>query len=191
MNITFNERDALLVVDLQYDFMPDGALHVPEGDKIIPLVNTLPAAAQKGHATIIASRDWHPTNNSSFKEQGGPWDPHCVQNTHGASFHKEVKFPENTIVVSKGFEIEHPYSAFDAKSENGYGQSLPDILKQHNIQRVIIAGLALDYCVKASCLDAIKQGFETLVVLDATRAITAEDGQETVRVLKSFGIQLI
>ena len=191
MSIRFDSNDALLVVDLQYDFMPDGALHVPGGDEIIPLVNTLLAAAQEGHAIVIASRDWHPANNSSFKEQGGPWDPHCVQNTQGAAFHNEVRFPENTIVVSKGFEIEHPYSAFDAKSENGYGQSLPDILKQHKIKRVVVAGLALDYCVKASCLDAVKQGFETLVVVDATRAITADEGQETLRILKSFGIQLI
>lgn len=191
MDLKFGPKDALLVVDLQYDFMPDGALHVPGGDEIIPLVNTLLAAAEKGNATIIASRDWHPANNSSFKEQGGPWDPHCVQNTPGASFHKDVQFTDRSIVVSKGFTIEHPYSAFDAKSENGNGISLPDILKQNKIERVIIAGLALDYCVKASALDAMKHNFETIVVKDATRAITEEDGKETLRVLESFGVKII
>ncbi len=190
MDLKFGPKDALLLVDLQYDFLPDGALQVQDGDKIIPLINTLIESAQMGHATIIASRDWHPTNHVSFKEQGGPWPAHCVQNTHGAELHEGVHFPEKTLVVSKAFKADHEaYSAFHAETSDG--RTLVELLNEHNIQRLIIGGLALDYCVKASALDAIKHDFETVVVKEATRAINEEDGLETIRVLKSFGVKII
>lgn len=187
MNVKFSPNDALLVVDLQYDFLPDGALHVPQGNVVIPIINTLIAEAIKGHAAVIASRDWHPANHVSFQEQGGPWPPHCVQNSHGAEFHKDVQFPAKTIIISKAFKEDHEaYSAFAGETSNG--QSLASVLKKHHVKRVIVCGLALDYCVKASCLDAVKEGFDALVIEDATRAINAEDGQEAVRLLKSFGV---
>ncbi len=188
LNITFNANDALLIVDLQYDFLPDGALHVPEGNTVIPIINTLIDAANKGHAPIIASRDWHPTNHCSFHEQGGRWPSHCVQNTPGAQFHSDVDFPDNTIIINKAFKADHEaYSAFSGETADG--QTLTALLKKLDIKRLIIGGLALDYCVKASCLDAIKAGFETIVVLDATKAINQEDGKEALKILTSFGVQ--
>jgi nicotinamidase/pyrazinamidase len=189
VDIQFNSSDALLVVDLQYDFLPGGSLGIQEGDQVIPVINTLIEAAKKGHATIIATRDWHTANHVGFKEQGGPWPPHCVRNTHGAQFHEDIQYPANALVVSKVSEIYHEYSAFPAMTDDG--QPLPKILEERHIKRVIICGLALDYCVKASSLDAVKLGFETIVALDATRAINTEDGEEAVRVLKSFGVQFI
>lgn len=190
MDIKFNINDALLLVDLQYDFLTGGALGAPDGDGVIPVVKTLIEAAKKGHATIIASRDWHPANHISFREQGGPWPPHCVQNTHGAAFHKDILFPQNTIIINKAFEPDlEAYSAFGGETADGH--SLSEVLKQHHIKRLIIGGLALDYCVKASCLDALKEGIETLVVLDATRAINKEDNAENLRLLTSFGVQII
>lgn len=190
MDIKFNSNDALLVVDIQNDFLPGGTLGVPEGDQVIPVIKDLITAAQQGHATIIASRDWHPANHMSFHEQGGPWPPHCVQNTHGAEFHKDLKYPDNTIVVSKAFEPTlESYSAFNAQTTEGL--RLPEILEKHKITRIIICGLALDYCVKASSLDLVKAGFDTLVIKDATRAINEEDGEEAIRILSSFGVQVI
>lgn len=190
MDIKFHSNDALLVVDIQNDFLPGGSLGVPQGDQVISPIKHLISESQKGHATIIASRDWHPANHISFHEQGGPWPAHCVQNTHGAEFHQDLKYPENTIVVSKATKSDSDaYSAFHAETENGI--PLPIILEEHNIQRIIICGLCLDYCVKASSLDLIKAGYETLVVLNATKAIDAEDGLETIRLLTSFGVQFI
>ncbi len=190
MDIKFNSNDALLVVDIQYDFLPGGTLGVPLGDQVIPPIKELITAATKGHATIIASRDWHPANHISFHEQGGPWPPHCVQNTRGAEFHESLQYPKNTIVVSKATNPDiDVYSAFHAETETG--APLPKILEEHNIKRIIICGLCLDYCVKASSLDLIKAGYEILVVLNATKAIDAEDGLETIRLLKSFGVQFV
>lgn len=183
-------NDALLLVDLQYDFLTDGALGAPDGDGVIPVVKTLIDAAKNGHAIIIASRDWHPDNHMSFHEQGGPWPPHCVQNTHGAAFHKDVLFPENTIIINKAFKADlEAYSAFGGETADG--RSLAEVLKQQHIKRLIIGGLALDYCVKASCLDALKEGIETIVVLDATRAINKEDGEEAIKLLTRFGVQFV
>lgn len=190
MNIKFHSNDALLVVDIQNDFLPGGSLGVPQGDQVIPPIKELISAAQKGHATIIASRDWHPANHMSFQEQGGPWPPHCVQNTPGAKFHESLHYPKDTIIVSKATNPDiDAYSAFHAETENGI--PLPKILEERNVKRVIICGLCLDYCVKASSLDLIKAGYETVVVLNATKAIDEEDGLETIRLLTSFGVQVI
>lgn len=190
MDIKFNKNDALLVVDIQNDFLPGGALGVPFGDQVIPPIQGLIMAATEGQATIIASRDWHPANHISFHEQGGPWPPHCVQNTHGADFHKDLKYPEEAIVVSKAFKPNlEAYSAFTAQTDDGV--LMPLLLEARNIKRVIICGLALDYCVKASSLDLIKADYETIVVLNATKAINEDDGLETIRLLTSFGVQFI
>jgi nicotinamidase/pyrazinamidase len=187
VNVKFSQHDALLVVDLQYDFLPEGALHVPQGNVVIPIINTLIAEASKGQAMVIASRDWHPADHISFHEQGGPWPPHCIQNTHGAEFHKNVQFPQNTIIVSKAFKADHEaYSAFAGETTDG--QPLANVLKKQHVNRLIICGLALDYCVKATSFDAVKEGFEAVVIEDATRAINEEDGQEAIRLLKSFGV---
>jgi len=163
-----DKADALIIVDVQRDFCSDGALPVPEGDKVVPLLNEYIKLFTKTKAHIFATRDWHPPNHMSFKAQGGPWSPHCVQNTQGAKFHPDLKLPKNTIVVSKAMNpLKENYSGFE-------GAELAKILRKLEIVRVFVGGLATDYCVKNTVLDALKLGFETVLLLDAIAGINAE-----------------
>ncbi|MDK2782783.1 MAG: nicotinamidase/pyrazinamidase, partial [Thermococcaceae archaeon] len=144
--------EALIIVDMQRDFMPGGALPVPEGDRIIPTIEELVEKFKKRGALIVATRDWHPPDHISFKERGGPWPSHCVQNTKGAEI--VVKLPEDTIVISKADKPDkEAYSGFE-------GTELAEILKEKGVKRVYICGVATEYCVKATALDALKHGFE-------------------------------
>jgi nicotinamidase/pyrazinamidase len=167
---TLNKTDALLVTDVQNDFLPGGALAVPQGDQIIPILNEYTNRFSKSGAHVLASRDWHPTNHISFKAQGGPWPPHCVLNTEGAKFHLSLKLPEGTQIISKATQPEREaYSAFD-------GTNLGDELRQLGVKRFFIGGLATDYCIVNTVLDARKQGFETVVLMDAVRGINVKPG---------------
>ena len=171
-----NKKDALIIVDVQRDFCPGGALPFPEGDKIIPFLNEYIRLFKKTRASIFATRDWHPPNHLSFKAQGGSWPPHCVQNTQGAKFHPDLKLPKNTIVVSKAMNPrKENYSGFE-------GAELANILRKQGIVRVFVGGLATDCCVKNTVLDALKLGFETVLLLDAIAGINAEpeDAQEAI-----------
>ncbi|MGI9174482.1 MAG: nicotinamidase [Rhodothermales bacterium] len=173
--------DALLLVDVQNDFIPGGALGVPHGDAVIPVLNAWIAAAREADIPIYASRDWHPANHVSFEAQGGPWPPHCVQNTRGAQFCADLDLQDDVIVVSKG---DHPdleaYSAFD-KTE------LAGRLRSAGVERLWIGGLAQDYCVRASTLDAAGEGFQAHVILPAIRAITEETGQQALDEMREAG----
>lgn len=157
--------DALLVVDVQNDFMPGGALPVPEGDEVVPVLNRwIEAALQKG-LPVFASRDWHPADHVSFAEQGGPWPPHCVQHTEGAAFHTDLYLPGDVIVVSKARTSDtDAYSAFD-------GTDLVEYLRSAGVRRLWVGGLALDYCVHASVMDALDLGLEVMLIPEASRAI--------------------
>ena len=157
--------DALLVVDVQNDFMPGGALPVPEGDEVVPVLNQwIEAALQKG-LPVFASRDWHPADHVSFAERGGPWPPHCVQHTEGAAFHPDLYLPGDVIVVSKARTSDtDAYSAFD-------GTDLVEYLRDAGVERLWVGGLALDYCVRASVMDALDLGFEVVLIPEASRAI--------------------
>ena len=169
-NLNINNKDALLITDIQLDFLPGGTLPIKEGDQLIPVLNEYIKIFQKANAPIIASRDWHPQNHMSFKAQGGPWSPHCVQNTEGASFHPDLKLPEETIVVSKATDpAKEAYSVFD-------GTDLADTLKTQGVVRVFVGGLATDYCVVNTVLDASKVGLAAVVLEDATRGINVEAG---------------
>ncbi len=166
------KTDALIIVDVQRDFCLGGALPVPEGDQVVPFLNEYIKLFKKAKASILATRDWHPPNHISFKAQGGPWPPHCVQNTPGAKFHPDLKLPKNTTVVSK---------AMNPQKENhsGFEGSGPaNTLKKQGIARVFVGGLATDYCVKNTVLDALKLGFEAVLLLDAVAAITAKPGDD-------------
>ncbi|RDD60566.1 nicotinamidase [Ferruginivarius sediminum] len=179
------QGDALLVVDVQNDFCPDGALPVPRGDEVVPVLNDWVAAAREAGAQVYASRDWHPRDHISFESQGGPWPVHCVQDTEGAAFHRDLKLPDDVIVVTKGTRFDQDqYSAFD---QTGFAEEL----KRKGIGRVWIGGLAEDVCVRATALDARKQGFDVHVVLDATRAITDESKRSTEDELKEAGVSLV
>lgn len=186
--LNFQAGDALLIVDIQYDFFPGGALGVPEGDQIIPLVNEMIAEAKENNLPIYASRDWHPANHCSFTEFGGPWPVHCVQDSEGAALHRDVPLPEDTIVVNKAFDFDQEaYSAFEGLTDQDQ-QPIAELLRNQGVKRLWIGGLALDYCVKASALDAAKEGFDTHVILDATRAIATDKIEEVIDELKAAGV---
>jgi nicotinamidase/pyrazinamidase len=158
--------DALIVVDVQNDFCPGGALAVPHGDAVIEPLNWL----MRQHDLVVATRDWHPPDHSSFAEQGGPWPVHCVQETHGAQLRSDLDRDAIDVVVDKGQDREtEGYSGFEATS-------LDQLLRDRGVERLHIGGLALDYCVKNTALDALRKGFPVTVHLAATRAVNVEDG---------------
>ena len=168
-------RDALLLVDVQNDFCPGGALGISEGDRIVPLANWYARLFERRGLPVFASRDWHPAVTSHFQAYGGVWPPHCVQNTRGAEFHPQLSLPENSIVVSKGMDpSEDAYSAFQAQTAEG--ETLADALRERGVQRLFIGGLATDYCVKATTLDAVNAGFEVVVLEDSVKGIDLNPG---------------
>ena len=155
---------------MQKDFLLGGALPVEGGDEIIPVLNGYIKRFEDAKAHIFASRDWHPSNHISFKAQGGQWPPHCVQDTEGAKFSPSLKLPSKIAVISKATNPEHEsYSVFD-------GTSFGHELKMCEIKRLFIGGLATDYCVVNTVLDARKLGYETVVLTDATLGINVEPG---------------
>jgi len=176
--------DALLVVDVQPDFCPGGALAVPEGDAVIPVLNAWIAAARERGVPVYASRDWHPLQHVSFEAQGGPWPPHCVQDTPGAAYHPDLALPEDAVTIAKGTRLDRDqYSAFD-------GTGLAEHLRQAGIERLWVGGLAQDVCVRASVLDACKEGFAVHLIADATRPVDAAAGEEALREMGEAGARL-
>ncbi|MDE2904162.1 MAG: bifunctional nicotinamidase/pyrazinamidase [Chloroflexota bacterium] len=177
-------RDALLLVDVQNDFCPGGALAVTDGDAVVPVLNDWIAAAGQGGALIFASRDWHPADHVSFAEQGGLWPPHCVHDTPGAAFHPDLELPDDTSVVSKAEQPDHEaYSAFDSGE-------LGKMLRAAGIRRLWVGGLATDYCVKASVLDAVAiPELEVHVITDAIRAVDVApgDGEAALKAMREAG----
>lgn len=167
--------DALIVVDVQNDFCPGGSLAVPEGDAVVPVLNEYMSRAADAGVPIFASRDWHPEHTRHFAAEGGPWPPHCVQGTPGAEFHPELRLPEGVAIVSKGMSTEDQgYSALEAVLPDG--QSLLEALRARGVEHIYIGGLATDYCVRATTLDALKDGFTTSVLVDASRAVDVQPG---------------
>lgn len=157
---------ALLIVDVQHDFLPGGALGVPDGDAVIP---ALVAAAARADV-VVASRDAHPADHCSFAAQGGPWPPHCVEGTHGAELHPEIAALDLDLVVEKATAADRDaYSAFD-------GTGLADDLRSRGVDRLEVGGLATDYCVRASVLDALRAGFAVTVLTDGIRGVEVTEG---------------
>ncbi len=176
--------DALIIVDVQNDFCPGGALPIEEGDRVVPVLNEWIAAAVDKALPVYASRDWHPAGHISFDERGGPWPPHCIQDSDGAAFHPDLKLPATTIKVTKGVRFDQDQnSAFD---ETG----LTEQLRRDGIKRVWIGGLARDVCVLATVLDACRVGFDTRVIMDATRPVTTEGGEDARKQMESAGASL-
>lgn len=162
--------DALLVVDVQNDFCPGGALAVGEGDRVVPVLNEWIEEARTIGVPVFASRDWHPAGHISFRQRGGPWPPHCVQGTPGAAFHPGLNLPSNVEIVTKADKPdEDSYSAFG-------GTRLAERLRHAGVRRLWIGGLAQDYCVRATALDAIREGFDVHLIVDATRAVNVSPG---------------
>lgn len=171
-------RAALLVVDVQNDFCAGGALAVPQGDRVIDPINRLLAACAAAHTAVFASRDWHPIGSSHFVGRGGRWPVHCVADTPGAAFHPQLRLPNATAVVSKGQALDSDgYSAFDGTLPAG--ETLEAALNERNVGHVTVCGLATDYCVRASVLDARTRGFGVSVVREAIAAVNLQPGDET------------
>jgi nicotinamidase/pyrazinamidase len=164
------DQSALIVVDVQNDFCPGGALPVKNGDKVIPILNEYIGEFSRQSKPIFFTRDWHPKNHISFVQRGGRWPPHCLKNSKGARFHPSLIIPNDAILVSKGTEKDkEAYSGFE-------GTALAETLRSMGIQRIFIGGLATDYCVKSTVLDGLKSGFETYVLKDASMGINASPG---------------
>ncbi|MHC4141946.1 MAG: nicotinamidase [Planctomycetota bacterium] len=181
-----DSSDALLIVDVQNDFCPGGALPVAEGDQVVPVLNRWIEQARRAGAMIVATRDWHPPNHGSFAAQGGPWPVHCVQETPGAAFHPNLALPDDAGIISAGIAPEDEgYSAFQ-------GTDLAERLEAAGVRRLWVGGLALDYCVRATVLGGLEAGFEVHLILDATRAVNLSpgDGDKSVRRMKSAGARI-
>ena len=162
--------DALLVVDVQRDFLPGGSLAVPRGDEVVPVLNRCIAHAKARGMPVIASRDWHPPRHCSFREQGGPWPPHCIAGTAGADFAAALALPADVIIVNKATDpAPDAYSAFA-------GTDLAARLRALGAGRLAVGGLATEYCVLNTVRDALAEGLEVAVLTDAIRAVDVVPG---------------
>jgi nicotinamidase/pyrazinamidase len=165
MRLKLTKYDALVIVDVQRDFCAGGALAVPDGDAVVQPLNSYIEVFKSANLPIVATRDWHPPNHISFRERGGLWPPHCVQGTEGAEFHPQLKLPEETLIISKATQPDlEAYSGFE-------GTELESLLKSKGVKRLFVGGLATDYCVKMTVLDALKLGFTTFLLEDAIRGV--------------------
>jgi len=184
-NDMLEEGDGLVLVDVQNDFCPGGALPIEKGDEVVPVLNQWIEAAQAKGIPIYASRDWHPLQHVSFEVQGGTWPPHCIQDTDGAAFHPELRLPKNAVKITKGVR-------FDQDQNSAFDQTgLAEQLKRNNVKRLWVGGLALDVCVLATVLDARRLGFEVHVILEATRPVTPEGGEEAIRRMREAGATIV
>jgi nicotinamidase/pyrazinamidase len=175
--------EALIVVDVQNDFCPGGALAVPDGDAVVEPINRLAEAS----TYVIATRDWHPPDHGSFTDNGGIWPVHCVRGTPGSELHGGVDRSQIDVVLDTGTAPDlEGYSAFE-------NTNLERLLRERDIQTVHVAGLALDYCVKATALDARRAGFDVVVHRDLTRAVEVQpgDAERAVSELRDFGVQVL
>ena len=171
---------ALIVTDIQNDFAdPSGSLYVGGGEDVVPIVNREMERAREGGALVVYSQDWHPEATPHFQKDGGIWPVHCVGGTWGADFHPELRVLEDAEYLKKGTGGEDGYSVFtvrDPQTGAEASTALERILKEHGIKRLVIVGLATDYCVKETALDARLLGFETYVLRDGIAAVNLEEG---------------
>jgi nicotinamidase/pyrazinamidase len=194
--IRYDERTALLVVDLQNDFAdPAGSLAVAGGEAIIPVVNAAMGDAVDADAFVVATQDWHPEVTPHFAKDGGIWPVHCVGGTWGAELHPAFTLPAEAPVVRKGSNGEDGYSGFTMRDPEG-GEEMPTelegLLRQREIERVVVCGLATDYCVLATALDAVRLGFDTSLLTDAVAAVNLAggDGDRALDQMRAAGVTL-
>ena len=188
---------ALVVVDVQNDFCPGGALAVPRGDEVVPVLNRWVEAFTAAGRPVVYTQDWHPAGHISFRERGGPWPVHCVQGTPGAAFHPDLVV--QGVVFRKGFDREREaYSGFDGALARGEGAVDPGTglagwLRQQGVRRLYVGGLATDYCVRATVLDGLASGFEVAVLVPAVRAVDVKpgDGERALREMQDKGARLV
>ncbi len=187
---------ALIVVDVQNDFAdPAGSLSVRGAAAVIPIINREISLAAANGARIVCTQDWHPEHTPHFAKDGGVWPDHCIRDTWGAAFHPDLAVPEGTPVVRKGANGEDGYSGFtmrDPVSGETIGTVLEAQLRDAGVDGVVVTGLATDYCVKATALDAARLGFATTVLTDAVAAVDLEpgDGERALAEMRDAGVQL-
>lgn len=178
--------DALVVVDVQNDFLPGGSLAVPRGDEVVPPLNRCLALFSQKSLPVYASRDWHPPDHCSFRAQGGPWPPHCMADTYGAEFAANLDLPADAVIISKADTPEKDaYSAFE-------GTDLGLCLKAVDVRRLFVGGLATDYCVLNTVKDALALGYGVVLLADAVRAVevTPGDGEKAMMEMRTLGAQI-
>lgn len=162
--------DALIVVDVQKDFLPDGNLGVPDGDAVVPVMNQYLSQFRRMKLPLYATRDWHPEGHCSFKAQGGPWPPHCIAGSEGAAFAGNLDLGDDVSVISKATTVEKDaYSGFE-------GTDLAERLRKQKVKRLFIGGLATDYCVFNTVKDALGEGFEVMLLEDGIRGVDVNPG---------------
>lgn len=181
-----SEGRALIVVDVQNDFCPGGALAVERGDEVVAPLNRLIGEFLERGEPVYKSRDWHPLRTKHFSDYGGTWPVHCVQGTHGAEFHQDLLDDPRVGVVSKGLGDEDSYSAFD-------GTTLAEELRRQGVREVWVGGLATDYCVKNTVLDALREGFRVRALSDAMRAVNLQpdDGRRALEEMRAAGAEVV
>jgi nicotinamidase/pyrazinamidase len=181
-----NGRRALIVVDVQNDFCPGGSLAVERGDEVVAPLNRLIREFLERGEPVYKSRDWHPAETKHFAAYGGTWPVHCVQNTPGAEFHKDLLDDPRIKIVSKGTGDEDQYSAFD-------GTNLADLLREQGVTEVLVGGLATDYCVKNTVLDALRAGFKVKAIAEAMRAVNLQPGDDAraVEEMRRAGAEIV
>jgi Amidases related to nicotinamidase len=192
----YGPHTALVVVDVQNDFAdPNGSLSVPGGEAILATVNREISRARAGHGVVVATQDWHPERTPHFATDGGPWPVHCVGGTWGADLHPSLELPANAPRVRKGVNGEDGYSGFTMR-DSGSGETIPTelerLLRAASVGAVVVVGLATDYCVKATALDAAALGFETVVLADGVAAVDLGpgDGDRALEALRAAGVRV-
>ncbi|MGK2849955.1 MAG: isochorismatase family protein [Candidatus Limnocylindrales bacterium] len=194
--LRYDPTTALVIVDLQNDFAdPGGGLSVAGGDVIVHTVNGEVARAIAAGATVVATQDWHPESTPHFAKDGGIWPVHCVADTWGAALHPDLDLPEHAPRVRKGVEGEDGYSGFtmrDPMTGKGQPTALHALLRDRAIERVVVVGLATDYCVKATALDAASLGYATTLLTDAIAAVDLApgDGERAIQEMRAAGVAL-
>ena len=166
---------ALLIIDVQRDFCSGGALEVPNGDRVAPVLNRVVEELGPDRGLIYASRDWHPPITTHFQKYGGTWPIHCVAGTEGARFHPDLRLPPDAIIVTKGeAPSSHGYSAFEGQTPTA--ETLLEDLRRHWVTHLYVGGLATDYCVRHSVLDALKAGLQVTILTDAIAGVDVQPG---------------
>jgi nicotinamidase/pyrazinamidase len=192
----YDRATALLVVDVQNDFAdPNGNLYVGGGEQVVEVVNREVADALAAGATVVYTQDWHPPVTPHFEKDGGIWPVHCVAGTWGAEFHPSLVVQPEAEVVRKGVGGEDGYSGFtvrEPRSGERHGTGLEDVLRRQGVEKVVVAGLATDYCVRETVLDALSRGFAATVVTDAVRAVDLQpgDGDRALEEVRAAGAVL-
>lgn len=182
------QQAALLIVDIQNDFCPGGALPVAEGDRVVAPINRAVQYFVSRGLPVLASRDWHPETTGHFREYGGTWPPHCIQGSTGADFHPDLLLPKGCLIISKGVDPgSDAYSAFDGKLADG--RPLRETLTALRVQHLYVGGLATDYCVKSSVLDALRAGFAVTVLTDGIAGVNLapHDSERAVEEMRTAG----